>query len=156
EADAVLAVLRGTAPIPTTTTAAPATGGSGSAGTTAPSVKASDVRVLVRNGSGVQNAAGNTSHAPPRPRLAPPAPPPHPARPTDPAEIRAAPSDLAKAPLLAPYAPGAQLVPASSLPGTDVVLALGTNFRGLGSGATATTGAPAPTPTTLSPEAACQ
>jgi hypothetical protein len=43
----------------------------------------------------------------------------------------------------------------SSLSG-DIVLALGTNFRGLGSGATATTGAPAPTPTTLSPEAACQ
>jgi LCP family protein required for cell wall assembly len=159
EADAVLAVLRGTAPIPTTTTAAPATGGSGSsgsAGTTAASVKASDVRVLVRNGSGVQNAAGNTSQALAGKGFVQGGAENDPRGTIDQTEIRYATSDLAKAQLLATYVPGAQLVPDSSLPGTDVVLALGTNFRGLGSGATATTGAPAPTPTTLSPEAACQ
>ena len=51
EADAVLAVLRGQASIPTTTTAPPATT-SGGGGTT-PAVRPVDVRVLVRNGSGV-------------------------------------------------------------------------------------------------------
>ena len=74
----------------------------------------------------------------------------------DKTEIRYATSDRAKAPLLATYVPDAQLVPDTSLSGTDVVLVVGKSFRGLGSGATATTGAPAPTPTTLSPEAACQ
>ena len=37
--------------------------------------------------------------------------------------------------------PGAQLVPDSSLSGTDVVLVLGKNFKGLASTPTATTGA---------------
>jgi LytR cell envelope-related transcriptional attenuator len=158
DADAVLAVLRGTAPIPTTTTAPPTAGGSGSGstGTTAPSVQASDVRVLVRNGSGVQNAAGNTSQALAGKGFVPGGAENDPRGTIDQTEIRYATSDLAKAQLLATYVPGAQLVSDSSLSGSDVVLALGTNFRGLGSGATATTGAPAPTPTTLSPEAACQ
>jgi LCP family protein required for cell wall assembly len=157
DADAVLAVLRGTAPIPTTTTAPPTAGGSGSgsSGTTAPSVKASDVRVLVRNGSGVQNAAGNTSQALAGKGFVPGGAENDPRGTINQTEIRYATSDLAKAQLLATYVPGAQLVSDSSLSG-DIVLALGTNFRGLGSGATATTGAPAPTPTTLSPEAACQ
>jgi LCP family protein required for cell wall assembly len=156
EADAVLAVLRGQAPIPTTTTAPPANGGSGSAGTTAPSVKASDVRVLVRNASGVQNAAGNTSQALAGKGFVPGGAENDPRGTIDKTEIRYATSDLAKAQLLATYVPDAQLVPDSTLAGTDVVLALGKSFSGLGSGATATTGAPAPTPTTLSPEAACQ
>ena len=157
EADAVLAVLRGQAPIPTTTTAAPGgEAGSGSGGTTAPSVKPSDVRVLVRNGSGVQNAAGNTSQALAGKGFVGGGAENDPRGTIDKTEIRYATSDLAKAQLLATYVPDAQLVPDSSLSGTDVVLALGKSFRGLGSGATATTGAPAPTPTTLSPEAACQ
>ncbi len=156
EADAVLAVLRGQAPIPTTTTAAPADGGSGSGGTAAPSVKPSDVRVLVRNASGVQNAAGNTSEALAGKGFVPGGATNDPRGTIDKTEIRYATSDLAKAQLLATYVPGAELVPDSSLSGTDVVLALGKSFEGLGSGAAATTGAPAPTPTTLSPEAACQ
>ena len=86
----------------------------------------------------------------------PAAPRTTPAAPSTKTEIRYATSDLAKAQLLATYVPDAQLVPDSSLSGTDVVLALGKSFSGLGSGATATTGAPAATPTTLSPEAACQ
>ena len=152
EADAVLAVLRGQAPIPTTTTAAPADGGSG--GTAAPAVKPSDVRVLVRNASGVQNAAGNTSQALSGKGFVSGGATNDPRGTIDRTEIRYASSDLAKAQLLATYVPDAQLVPDSSLSGTDVVLALGKSFKGLGS--TSTTSVPAPTPTTLSPEAACQ
>jgi hypothetical protein len=74
----------------------------------------------------------------------------------DHSEVRYAPSDVAKAKLVASYVPGAQLVEDSSLSGTDVVLALGKSFDGLGSATTTTGAAPAPTTTTLSPEAACQ
>jgi LCP family protein required for cell wall assembly len=156
DADAVLAVLRGQAPIPTTTTAAPADGGSGSSGTAAPSLKPSDVRVKVLNGSGIQNAAGNTSQALSGKGFVSGGAENDPRGSIDHTEIRYVSSDQAKAQLLATYVPDAQLVPDSSLSGSDVVLALGKNFNGLGNGETATTSAPAATPTTLSPEAACQ
>jgi LCP family protein required for cell wall assembly len=156
EADAVLAVLKGEAPIPTTTTAAPdGTGSSG--GTTAPAgVKPSDVRVLVRNASGVQGAAGTTSEKLTNLGFISGGAENDPRGTIDHSEVRYAPSDLAKAKLLASYVPGAQLVEDSSLSGTDVVLALGKSFNGLGSGTSTTGAAPAPTTTTLSPEAACQ
>ena len=54
---------------------------------------------------------------------------------------------------MATVVPGAQLVEDSTLSGTDIVLVLGKDFKGLGS--TATTGAPEATATTVSPEAAC-
>ena len=59
EADAMLAVLRGEAPIPAPTTAPATSAGTGP--TTAPSVRPVDVRVKVLNASGVKNAAGDTS-----------------------------------------------------------------------------------------------
>jgi LCP family protein required for cell wall assembly len=153
EADAVLAILKGQAPIPTTTSA-PADTGSGT--TSAPTgARPSDVRVLVRNGSGVQNAAGNTSQELTGKGFVAGGAENEPRGVIDNTEIRYASSDLAKAQLLATYVPDAQLVLDSSLSGTDVVLALGKSFQGLSSGATATT-APAATATTLSPEAACQ
>ena len=69
--------------------------------------------------------------------------------------MRYAPFDLAKAKLVAGYVPDAQLVEDASLPGTDVVVALGRSFKGLGSG-TATTGAGAPTTTTAAAATACE
>ncbi len=149
EADAVLAVLRGEAPIPTPTTTTVA----GPAPTA--SLRPSDVRVKVLNASGVQGAAGTASNAlvnlgfpsggignDPRGTI-------------DHTEIRYAPGDAAKAQLVAASVPDAQLVADSTLPGTDVVVALGKGFKGIGAAAAATTAAPAATPTTLSPEAAC-
>jgi LCP family protein required for cell wall assembly len=153
EADAMLAILRGDVPIPTTTTAPAGTGGTGA---TAPAaVRPVDVRVTVRNASGVQNAAGTTSQKLTQLGFVPGTAENDPRGMVDHSEVRYAPNDQAKAQLVASYVAGAQLVPDSSLPGTDVILVLGKNFQGLG--ATATTGAPAATTTTtLSPEAACQ
>jgi LCP family protein required for cell wall assembly len=153
EADAVLAVLRGQAPIPTTTTAPPADAGSGTSGTAAPGVEPSDVRVLVRNASGVQNAARDTSQALSNVGFVPGAAENDPRGTVDQSEVRYKPSDEAKAKLVASYVPDAKLVPDSSLPGTDVIVVVGRSFKGV---ATATTSAPAAAPTTLSPEAACQ
>jgi LCP family protein required for cell wall assembly len=152
EADSVLAILRGDAPIPTTTTA-PA--GAGVTGGTAPAaVRPADVRVTVRNASGVQNAAGTTSQKLTQLGFVPGNAENDPRGTIEHSEVRYASSDLAKAQLVASYVPDAQLVPDSSLSGTDIVLVVGKSFQGLG--ATATTGAPAATTTTLSPEAACQ
>lgn len=151
EADAVLAVLRGEAPIPTTTTAPPPSGGTG--GTTAPAIRPADVRVLVRNGSGVQGAAGTTAQELQQKGFVNGGVENDPRGTVDRSEIRYGASDLAKAQLLATVVPGAQLVEDSSRTGTDLVLVLGNDFHGLGS--TATTGAPGATSTTLSPEAAC-
>jgi hypothetical protein len=120
-------------------------------------VRASDVRVKVLNGSGVQNAAGNTSQSLTGEGFVAGGTGNEPRGTIDKTEIRYASSDLAKAQLLNTFVPGATLVPDSSLSGTDVVLVLGKNFSGLSDGAPATTGgAAAPTATTLSPEAACQ
>jgi LCP family protein required for cell wall assembly len=158
EADAVLAVLKGQAPIPTPTTTAPADTDSGSGTTAAPAgVRVSDVRVKVLNGSGVQGAAGNTSQSLTGKGFVSGGSDNDPRGTVDQSEIRYASSDFAKAQLLATYVPGAKLVADTSLSGTDVVLVLGKNFQGLASTPTATTGAgAAPTATTLSPEAACQ
>jgi LCP family protein required for cell wall assembly len=150
EADAMLAVLRGEAPIPTTTTAPPA-GSDG--GGNAPAVRPSDVRVVVRNGSGVQNAAGNTAQELQQKGFVNGGAENNPAGLVDSSEIHYGASDLAKAQLLQSIVPGAQLVEDSSRAGTDIVLVLGKDFHGLGT--TATTGAPGATTTTLSPEAAC-
>jgi hypothetical protein len=68
-------------------------------------------------------------------------------------EIRYGAADLAKAQLLATVVPGAQLVEDTTLSGTDIVVVLGRDFKGLGS--TASTAAPEATTTTVSPEAAC-
>jgi LCP family protein required for cell wall assembly len=154
EADAVLAVLKGQAPIPTTTTAPAA--GTSSGGTTAPpAVRPSDVRVLVRNASGAQGAAASTSEKLSNLGFVSGGTANDPRGTIDHSEVRYAPSDLAKAKLVAGYVPDAQLVEDSSLPGTDVVLALGRSFNGLGSG-TATTGAGAPTTTTAPAPPACE
>ncbi len=152
EADAVIAVLKGQAPIPTTTTAAPVT--DGTAGTTPAAARLVDVRVQVLNASGVQGAAGAASQKLTQLGFVQGTTGNDPRGMVDHSEIRYASADAAKAQLLASYVPGAQLVEDSTLPGTDVVLVLGKNFSGFGS--PATTGAPAATPTTLSPEAACQ
>ncbi|HEY3671973.1 MAG TPA: LCP family protein [Acidimicrobiia bacterium] len=154
EADAVLAVLKGQAPIPTTTTAP--TGDTSSGGTTAPSaVRPSDVRVLVQNASGAQGAAASTSEKFSSLGFVSGGTANDPRGTIDHSEVRYAPSDLAKAKLVAGYVPDAQLVEDSSLSGTDVVVALGRSFKGLGSGP-ATTGAGAPTTTTAAGPPACE
>ncbi len=152
EADAVLAVLRGEAPIPTPTTTPAATGDTG-ASTPAAAVRPVDVRVLVQNASGVQGAAGTTSQELGQLGFVSGGTQNDPRGVIDHTEIRYASADRAKAELVAQHVPDAQLVEDPSLSGTDVVLALGKSFKGLGS--TATTAAPAATATTLSPEAAC-
>jgi LCP family protein required for cell wall assembly len=150
DADAVLAVLRGEAPIPTTTTAPTTTSGGGSS---APAVRPVDVRILVRNASGVQGAAGTTSQELTDRGFVSGGVANDSRGVVDHSEIRYAPSDRAKAELVAASVPGAQLVEDQTLSGTDIVLVLGKDFHGLGS--TATTAAPSATTTTLSPEAAC-
>ena len=153
EADAVLAVLKGQAPIPTTTTAPPADTGSGA--TTAPAVRPSDVRVLVQNASGVQGAASSTSEKFSNLGFVSGGSANDPRGTIDRSEVRYAPSDLAKAQLVASYVPDAQLVQDTSLPGTDVVVSLGRSFKGLGNG-TATTGVGSPTTTTAAGPPACE
>jgi LCP family protein required for cell wall assembly len=153
EADAVLAVLKGQAPIPTTTTAPAPAGGSGA--TTTPAVRPSDVRVLVRNASGVQGAASTTSEKLTSLGFVSGGSANDPRGTIDHSEVRYAPSDLAKAQLVASYVPDAQLVADSSLPGTDVVVALGKSFQGLGNG-TPTTGVGSPTTTTAAGPPACE
>jgi LCP family protein required for cell wall assembly len=154
EADAVLAVLRGEAPIPTTTTAPPATtSGGGGGGGSASAVRPVDVRVEVLNGSGATGAAGTTAQELQQKGFVNGGADNNPAGLIDHTEIRYTPSDAAKAQLVASVVPGAKLVPDSTLSGTDIVLVLGKDFKGLGS--TATTAAPQATTTTLSPEAAC-
>ena len=150
EADAVLAVLRGDAPIPTTTTAPSTTSGGGSS---TPAVRPVDVRILVRNASGVQGAAGTTSQELTQRGFVSGGADNDPRGTVDHSEVRYAHSDKAKADLVAASVPGAQLVEDQTLSGTDIVLVLGKDFHGLGS--TATTAAPSATTTTLSPEAAC-
>jgi LCP family protein required for cell wall assembly len=152
EAEAMLTILRGQAPIPTTTTAPAATDGSGA--TTPAGVRPVDVRVWVRNASGVQGAAGTTSQKLTQLGFVPGNADNDPRGTVDHSEVRYASGDQAKAELVRSYVPGSELVEDTTLSGTDVVLVLGKNFQGVGT--TATTGAPAATPTTLSPEAACQ
>lgn len=144
DAGVVLARLRGEAAAAETTT----TGGSA-----APALRAVDVRVKVLNASDVQNAAANTQVA-----LAPigfvNGGVGNDARGTVPkTEIRYRPGDEAKAQLVASHVVGATLVADASLPGTDVVLVLGKDFKGISSAPTAE--APA-TPTPVDPEAACE
>ena len=150
EADAVLAVLRGEAPIPTTTTAPPDTT---SGGGSTPAVRPVDVRVLVRNGSGVQGAAGTTAQELQQEGFVNGGAANDPRGTVDHSEIRYAPADRAKAELVAGVVAGAQLIEDTTLSGTDIVLVLGKDFEGLGS--TATTGAPEAPATTVTPEAAC-
>ena len=151
EAEAMLAILRGQAPIPTTTTGS---GTPGSSTTSAPvAVRPSDVRVKVLNASGVQNAAGNTSQSLQQLGFVPGGSGNDPRVLVDQSEVRYAPADVAKAKLVAASVPDAHLVEDASLPGTDIVLVLGKSFQGLGS--TTTTGGPTVTTTPSSPESAC-
>jgi hypothetical protein len=111
--------------------------------------------VKVLNASGVQGAAGTTSQKLTQLGFVQGNTDNDPRGMVDHSEVRYASGDRAKAELVASYVAGAQLVPDSTLSGTDVVLVLGKNFQGVGA-PTATTGAPAAPTTTLSPEAACQ
>jgi LCP family protein required for cell wall assembly len=157
EAEGVLAILRGQASIPTTTTPPAASALTGSATSAAPSgVRPADVRVKVLNASGVQGAAGNTSQSLQRLGFVSGGAGNDPRGQVDRSEIRHSPGDLAKAKLVAASVPDAQLVEDASLPGTDIVLVLGKSFHGLGSTTTTTGGPAATTATTVSPAAACQ
>jgi LCP family protein required for cell wall assembly len=147
-ADAMLAVLRGQAPVPT-----PAPTPTGA--TNAPAaVRPVDVRVRVLNASGVQGAAGKAAEAFIRLGFPGGGTANDPRGLIDHSEVRYRPGDEAKAQLVAAAVPDAQLVADPALPGTDVVVALGKSFRAVGS-APATT-VPAAPQTTLSPEQACQ
>jgi hypothetical protein len=151
DADVVLARLRGDAPIPTP----PAVdGGTASGATIAPAVRPVDVRVKVLNASGVQNGAANAQAAlapigfvnggvgnDTRGEIAK-------------TEVRYKPGDEAKAQLLAAHVPGATLVPDATLPGTDVVLVLGRDFKGIDAAAPAS--ATTTTTPAVDPAAACE
>src|SRR6185436_8202418 len=99
EADATLAILRGEAPIPTTTTAPPADSDGG--GTSTPAVRPVDVRVKVFNASDVQGAAGKTAEELQQRGFVNGGSDNDPRGLVDHSEIRYRPSDLAKAQLLA-------------------------------------------------------
>ncbi|MFI5053269.1 MAG: LCP family protein [Acidimicrobiia bacterium] len=154
EADTMLAVLRGEAPVPAAASATAPSSTTHGAGS--PSIRPVDVRVRVLNASGVQNAAGNAAEAFTRLGF------PGGGTANDPrgtilrSEVRYRPGDEAKARLVAASVPDAQLVADASLPGTDVIVALGKSFRGVGAAATTTVPASGATPTTISPEQACQ
>jgi hypothetical protein len=116
-------------------------------------VRPVDVRIIVRNASGVQGAAGTIAQELTQRGFVSGGAENDSRGEVDHSEIRYAPSGKAKADLVAASVPGAQLVEDQTLTGTDIVLVLGKDFHGLGS--TATTAAPSATTTTLSPEAAC-
>jgi polyisoprenyl-teichoic acid--peptidoglycan teichoic acid transferase len=149
DADAVLAVLRGQAPIPSPTTTPTSTNVA-----TASPVSPANVRVAVFNGSGVQGAAGTASNAFNHLGFATGSVRNNPAGLVQHSEVRYAPSAEAKAQLVARYITGAQLVTDPTLSNTDIVVVIGKNFTGV---ATTTTTSPpaAPTSANLSPEAAC-
>jgi len=122
--------------------------------TAAPAVRPVDVRVKVLNASGVQNAAATTQTSlvpigfvnggvgnDTRGEVAK-------------TEIRYKPGDDAKAQLLASHVAGATLVADATLPGTDVILVLGRDFKGIGT--TPGTQAPAATTPAVDPAAACE
>jgi hypothetical protein len=120
-------------------------------------VRPSDVRVRVLNASGVQGAAGDAETAFGKLGFVNGGVANDPRGLIDHSEVRYHPGDEAKAQLVAASLPGAQLVADSTLSGTDVVVALGKNFTGVGaaSGSTSSgTAAPSTTTTTVSPAAA--
>ncbi len=136
EADAVLAVLRGEAPIPTATTAAPATT-SGGGGST-PAVRPVDVRVVVRNGSGVQGAAGTTAQDLQQKGFVNGGAENDPRGTVDHSEIRYARPTRPRRSWCRASCPARSSCADATLSGTDIVLVLGKDFHGLGT--TATTG----------------
>jgi LCP family protein required for cell wall assembly len=149
EADTVLARLRGTAPVPPSTSA-----GGPTTAPTVPALRPVDVRVRVLNASGVQGAAGDAETALGKLGFVNGGVANDPRGVIDHSEVRYRPGDEAKAQLVAASLPGVQLVADSTLPGTDVVVALGRNFTGV---ATTTVPNPAsPTTTTMAPAAAAQ
>ena len=150
DADVVLARLRGEAPLPTPT---PPGANTASGVTAAPAVRPVDVRVKVLNASGVQNGAANaqSSLAPigfvnggigndTRGEIAK-------------TEIRYKPGDEVKAQLVASHVAGATLVADATLPGTEVVLVLGRDFKGIDATAASTT---TPTTPTVDPATTCE
>ena len=152
DADVVLARLRGEAPIPTPPTADAGAGATGA--TAAPAIRPVDVRVKVLNASGVQNGAANAQSAlapigfanggignDTRGEIAK-------------TEIRYKPGDEAKAQLVAAHVSGATLVADATLPGTDIVLVLGRDFKGID--ATAAASATTTTVPAVDPVAACE
>jgi LCP family protein required for cell wall assembly len=150
EADAVFARLRGeivTPPAPQTSEAPAASG-------QAP-VRPSDVRVRVLNGTGVTGAAGRADQELSNlgyvsggvanfggGKLAR-------------SEIHYRPGDDAKARLLAGQVPDATLISDPALGGGDVLLVLGSSFKGVGATPPADTGAQSGAATPLTPEQAC-
>jgi len=148
DADAVFARLRGevvTEPAPSTSTptasAAPVV------------IRPSDVRVRVLNGSGVTGAAGDADQALSNRGFVSGGVGNSTGGTVAKSEIRYRPEDAAKAQLVAGLVAGADLVPDSTLVGGDVVLVLGTNFKGIASAPAKDTAAPvAPT---LTPQEAC-
>jgi LCP family protein required for cell wall assembly len=156
QADAVLAVLRGTAPIPSPTPPAASVVGVGAAGKGA--IRPVDVRVRVLNASGVKGAAGVASSAFTRLGFPSGGVANDPRGLVDHSEVRYSPGSETSAQLVAASVSGAPLVADASLAGTDVVVVIGKNFPGVGT-AVATPSAPTPTtPSTaaaLSSEAAC-
>jgi len=147
-AQPILARLRGEAP--------PLAGGEASAANSAPKVAPADVKVRVLNGTGTAGAAGDAAAALGSAGFSP-------AGSGDAdrfgyarTEIRFAPAAQAKAALLARYLGGVgKLVPDSTVRGTDVVLVVGSDWKGVTPppGAPGQAAAPAPTTTTAPPAA---
>jgi LCP family protein required for cell wall assembly len=156
EADPMLAILRGdVVPEP------PATTTVDDGDTAAPSGPTpSDVRVTVRNGSGVANQAGTTLNDLGNRGFVRGTPENNPSGNIARSEVRYRPGDEAKAALVAAYVKGgADLVADSSL-SSDVVLVVGRSFSGVADTPTAAPAAPAapatPADSPAAVEAACR
>jgi LCP family protein required for cell wall assembly len=119
------------------------------------SVRPSDVRVRVLNGSGVTGAAGDADQALSNLGYVSGGVSNYGGGKLARSEIHYRPGDEAKAQLLGAQIPEASLIADPSLGGGDVLLLIGTSFKGIGAKAPKDTAAPeAPVPT-LSPEEAC-
>jgi LCP family protein required for cell wall assembly len=153
----VLDRLKGLAPI------APSTS-SPTDSTSAPSVRPSDVRVRVLNASGKQGAASDAMTQLTSLGFVDGGVGNDPRGLVDHAEVRYAPGSEAKAKLVAPHVPGADLVSDNTLSGSDVIVVLGRSSTGIetnptGTGTGAGTGASATTttaPPALTPEQQCE
>jgi LCP family protein required for cell wall assembly len=150
EAQPILARLRGEAP--------PAAGGEASASAKAPKVTPADVKVRVLNGTGTAGVAGDTAGELSRAGFSPSGSGDADTFGYARTEIHYPPAAQAKAAFLARYLNGAgKLVSDPAVKGTDLVLIVGTDWKGVtapaasGQAAASTT---APAPTTAAPPTA--
>jgi LCP family protein required for cell wall assembly len=148
EADAVFARLRGEVVLPPESPPEEAS-------VEQPAIRPSDVRVQVLNGSGVTGAAGDADQALSNLGYVSGGVANYGGGKLARSEIHYRPGDEAKAKLLAGQVADAILIADPALGGGDVLLVLGTSFKGIGAALPKDTGAQPDAGVSLSPEEAC-